>query len=248
MNKHAFIITNEGTRNTKDFLPGVEVDKRNIRNYLKSPLGGGWLDIEISDLNSSNTYCISEKLKNFKYYDFLLIFFSGHGSHDGRYTRLWLSDTDFFTDDILRDYGKKRLIILDCCRKIERSMLNEDMMHFIQKSAGLELNFSACRELYEKHIVNLISSETICYSCSIDETSADLDNKGGLYISSLLDSATDKHKEHHVFNSAVAKVYSINEIHQIAKEKVKRSSMNKQNPIMHRERLSNDFPFAVIAL
>jgi translation initiation factor 2 beta subunit (eIF-2beta)/eIF-5 len=176
-----------------------------------------------------------------------MIFFSGHGYHDGNETILELSHGNDVPESIFRGRAKKTLVVLDCCRKIIKESLLESFAINVEKSAGLMLNRALCRKYYEEYILSIDNTYTTCYSCAENHTSDDIASKGGLYTYNLLETAKAKEQQNDINLSSQFRVYSIRRIHNETTSVVKRLSHNEQIPDMRTQRYETDFPFAIQA-
>jgi hypothetical protein len=247
MKKHAFIISYPGEPGAKNYCAGVKEDIVNIKSYLTSPLGGYWYDTEISCIENTQKLWLKSALESYRGFDYLLIFFSGHGFSNGSDTILELSQGSEINERDLRNYANKQLIILDCCRVVAPALLLDHKMVKLAKSAGQSLNANECRKYYEESIMNCANTLTLCYGCQIGEFSTDHPVDGGYYVSSLLDSAQDKKSSVVIDLTKNYKIFDINTIHQEARNAVVLKSDQEQHPIIVRQKLESEFPFAILA-
>jgi len=248
MKKHAFIISYPGEKGADNYCAGVLVDSINIKNFLMSPIGGAWQENEISPIENTTSSWLKLTLSLYKSYDYIMVFFSGHGYHNGLETILELSKGNTISESDLIGYTMKQLIILDCCRKVYPEVLLDHKILQLSKTAGADsLNPADCRKYYEKTIMDCGNTLTQCYSCQINEVSRDSSSEGGYYLSSLLKSAQKKLDSIDLDLSKDYRKYSINAIHQEATQIVKLKTSGKQNPSIDREKLETDFPFAILA-
>jgi hypothetical protein len=247
MKKHAFIVTYPEEKGEKNYCQGVLQDKVNLKNYLMSAVGGAWHDSEISTFENTLKPWLISALEQCKGYDYLLIFFSGHGYFNGSETCIELSKYSEMSEESLVGYAKKELIILDCCRVYHPGILLDHKLTELMKALGPGINPAACREKYESDIENCGNTLTKCYSCKTGETSIDDPQEGGLYLSNLVECAAKKEKFSARYGAQMPVTFSINEIHQEAESIVTRRSRGRQNPKIKREKLQTEFPFAVLA-
>lgn len=247
MKKHAFIITYPGEPGADNYCKGVLKDRENIERYLLSPIGGAWRKDEISNIQPVSSLYLQVILHSFVDYDYLMFFFSGHGFHDGTSTMLELSKNKFVSERSLRGKAKKTLIILDCCRVIEIEPVMDHVLREMFKGASAGLNPTKCRALYEKYLENIPNTLTTCYSCLADQTSNDLASKGGLYLSTLIETAEEQMGKKSTDVSSDGVIITINKVHQEATVKVMKLSDDEQIPDIGRQKLNTDFPFVVIA-
>lgn len=192
MKRKAIIIANAAAD-----LSGVDTDLNNIQSFLKSTSGGVWYPEEISVYRNPS---LSDMLRNLMrirgQYDFLIVFFSGHGGRTPTETAICLNDNDeLLLESQLSGLSSRQINIFDCCRtRIPDAMLESafsksatmGLEHF---TAGM-LDPLSARELYEKRIAVAAPQQISLYSCSQDEFSLDTAG-GGLYLTNFLEQARD---------------------------------------------------------
>jgi len=192
MKRKAIIIANAA-----DDLSGVDTDLNNIQSFLKSTSGGVWYSEEISVYrNPSLSVMLKELIRIRGRYDFLIVFFSGHGGRTSTETAICLNDNDeLLLESQLSGLSARQINIFDCCRTRISDVMLESAF---SKSAvmGLEhftdgmLDPLSARELYEKRIADAAPQQISLYSCSQDEYSLDT-ARGGLYLKEFIEQASD---------------------------------------------------------
>ncbi|MCL6478698.1 MAG: caspase family protein [Peptococcaceae bacterium] len=127
MKRHALIISNPGELGAENYCEGVKIDVKNYISFLKSPLGGTWYDSEITHLDRPSRANVHNAITNISLCDYTFIVFCGHGyfSASKESTILELRKNEEIDSLDLRNGARKRTIILDCCRKIEKDIITE---------------------------------------------------------------------------------------------------------------------------
>lgn len=200
--KKTVLIAYPGESSDKNYCPGVFVDIDNYKEYLTSPLGGGWIYDPYDD-KKSEIKIFSEDitrkmlltyLENLKYYDYVIIAFCGHGGYSSRcqQTVLEIGPCERIYESELIDIGFRENLILDCCRIVLADTITESIEHFGLKIASAPcscLDLNKCRRLYDYSISQCGSGTNILYGCNIKETSGESKDRGGYFSSSLIRTA-----------------------------------------------------------
>ena len=230
-------------------IPGVNIDIQNLKDYLKSPIGGLWYDNEVKILNSPSEREVLSEISLLNKSDYSLILFAGHGyySIDKETTVLHINSQEKLDSLNLRVGAKKHTLILDCCRKLERESLMKYRMESMMFSKSQTLTPSACREYFDRYISNCDNGIVVMNSCSIDETAGENESKGGYYTSSLIDCANAWAKNKLRDIPFTKNILPTQACHNSAVEEVKKLSGGRQNPTFESPRTENKFPFAVVA-
>lgn len=246
MKKKILIISNPGKIGDENYCEGVNRDVDNYINFFTSSGGGSWYSTEIECLKQPDITTVKKTLDNMKDLDFSIIIFTGHGYSNNEKTYIELKPADNTLNDLcvdnLRINDKKRIIIVDCCRKECNllSNMNESFAEIIEKSNSSRVD---TRALYEGYIRNADNMNIIMYSCDWGETSGDDSRKGGYYTSSLLKICKEYLEQN---NRALSSGYlSAVEAHEKAKPYVKKLK-NDQNPQIEKPRSGEYLPFAVV--
>ena len=240
MKKKILIIANPGESGTENYCEGVLKDVENYKKYFMSPVGGSWYSSEIECLKTPNKYSVSTKLNEMKYLDFSIIIFTGHGYSQNEETFVELNSEEGMSVTAFKENGKKRLVIVDCCRKewFPVSELNEAYFFHREKSF---FELKNTREIYEDYIRAADVMNIVMYGCDLGETSGDDSKKGGFYSSSLLKictefAETNKELKKYCLTAPLA--------HERAKVLVKRLKID-QNPQIEKPRMGKYLPIAV---
>jgi len=235
-------------------IPGVNVDVKNIKEYLKSPVGGLWYDGEVQTLISPSVNEIRRQIEALKASDYSLVFFAGHGYHsiERKRTILHVNPKETLDSLELRVGAQKHTLILDCCRKSEsdRRFMKSAMEAFALDSAKRQsLNPLECRRYFEKALLDCDDGLVVMNSCSINETAGENESDGGYYTASLIDSANEwaERKLANIDLTAKFSTSSTQDRHDAAAAQVKILSGGRQTPNFESPRTAKKFPFAVVA-
>lgn len=242
MIRKAILIGAPGIKNTNNFLEGVEIDLNHFELFLKSCIGGSWESEEITRLNNSSFEDFVSQFENTNC-DYLLVYFSGHGNHLLKESRIAINQEDVIsiTQLIALINSKKGLIILDSCREV----VDETFSNF----SGTEyLSFPSSESAYnssnkfKQSIENCNEGLIIAYSCAVGER-ANENNLGGVYTYSLLNSALNWSA-----SEADEEILGINQASELSNDFIKIHSLNKQTPQVRNTRQNDksfNFPFAI---
>lgn len=242
MTRKAILIGSPGSKNADNFLKGVDIDLGHFVSFLKSPIGGSWMDYEIEELNSEPTEKLVELVQN-THEDFLLLYFSGHGNQNLHETLIAINEHEAIRVSQLISIinSPKSLIIIDSCRKIVdeyfENLTGQEYLTF-----ETSFNQPNTSELYKQKIAQCSDGIVIAYSCSVGEISNEIE-LGGLYTYSLLKTSLDWYVSQ--LNDGVLEISNVTNL---AHQFVKRSSNNEQNPeliAVNNEQQSLNFPFAL---
>ena len=209
MKRKAVLIESSNVAGQKD-LAGARVDIRNWNNYLKSELGGAWLDSEIVILNKPWSKDVEAAL-TVDYDCYCFIAFSGHGN-DGS---ICLNDSYLsFPTSKLKPKTEKSTLIIDSCRGVEEAkeftfnrkiaMINEasGVVTALNALEGRSTIFASETRIYNRSIQfsNAMTAWEAALkkssaglvemlSCAKGEEAGDDPDSGGYYTSLLLHSA-----------------------------------------------------------
>lgn len=205
--KKAILISYPGEPDGKNYCPGVFADIENYKNFLCSPLGGGWHFDKNSDDGSEIKIFPSPKrnillpyLERLKSYDYITIAFCGHGGYSPLYqqTIIEINKHERILESELRGFGIRENLVLDCCRVLLLDIVTDAMEHFGLRKASAhhrELNFVKCRKYYEKSISECRPGCNVLYGCNVGESSGESKSSGGYYSSSLFRVARNWERE-----------------------------------------------------
>ncbi|MBR3947466.1 MAG: caspase family protein [Bacteroidales bacterium] len=241
MNRKALIIY--CTKTDSGPLTGPKMDNNNIREYLKSDVGGQWYDKEIISLEnptiSQVRRCITNEFVNV---DYSFIVFSGHGYIDESDNKDYLevANGDIPLSMLIPSVVPRQTLIIDACRGYY-SRINDSL----QKSfSNLYEYFSGhpdTRTVFDSAVCQAEEGLTILYSASENQSSLDT-NKGGAYIYSLL--SICKEWEEVVKNRNV--YLDLKDAHDYACKYLKDNFNTIQRPTMNMEKRRTYFPIAVM--
>lgn len=226
MKKKAIIIANQDA-----LLPGVAKDIEHIQSFLKGVAGGAWntdeIDVKINPKKSDLSLYLS--LKRLMGYDYIMVFFTGHGGHKRNETYVCINNEgEMIAQSQLENISRKQMNIYDCCRS-ELESLSESKKQFsvmdsLESRDMSRLSKEEARRLYERAITQAKPQQLILYSCSLNEYSQD-ESYGALYLTNLLKDAIN------FANTKYMKGFKLAlESHANAAERVKKDNRDYQNP------------------
>lgn len=237
MERRALIIYCDKT--ASGALNGPDVDNENYRGYLRSNLGGDWVDEEIKSLHNPTVSEVKSAIENhLKGADYAFIIFTGHGctnsTDDLQYIELM--DDDMPISEFKKSNVLKQTIIIDACRTY--ALLN------LTKAFGLvEENLStygkSTRALFDKAVSVSDIGTTIMYAAG-KGAAAYTSKEGGLYLRHLVKIA-NAWKE----NNKHDNVLSVLEAHNLTKKFLWEYTDSSQIPEISEEKRKIYFPFAV---
>lgn len=248
MTRHAVIITNPGEKGADNYCPGVLVDKVNYTSFLTSSIGGYWYQQEIVTLDKPSTSELRQEIARWKYYDYVMVVFSGHGyySEQKRSTILELQNNQEINSSELYQLSGKRTIILDCCRvRVTIPILERKAV--ILDHAISAIHPDRCRKYYDASIAECADELVVMYSCGIGESAGDNDRRGGTYSSNLIESSKQWANSLCFETSNSHRIISVLEAHRQAEQLVLNERGPRQTPDITKPRSGPYFPFCVVA-
>ncbi|CAI0845748.1 Uncharacterized protein containing caspase domain [Serratia fonticola] len=221
-------------------LPGVDVDIKNITSFLTSIEGGAWFEDDIVLFKNPSRKILMADLSAIKNtYDFVIIFFTGHGGQNKNTDLLFLNDkNEYIKVNEINNLATRQVNIIDCCRS---QVTDEELDMLFESVAGLEkysgdrLSQLSARLKYTSRIMASSPQQVTLYACSENEYSMDTKN-GGLYTSLLLNKACNFKYGEGAFQTALTTHTAIS-----PKVTLKARELgNKQNPDYASPRLQED--------
>ena len=206
MNRFALVIESSNVKGQTD-LPGARADAQNWVAYLKSPLGGSWLDSEIVVLNKPASTLVREHLTIHRD-DYCFVCFSGHGEHN-RYlneTVLCLNEGEqSCAVSKIKPLGDRGTLIVDACRgdagqrrvRVEKraatiALANQANAMLNRQASVVAFNASMPRSSspWFTRLLSAPAGIVTMYSCSIGEGAGEYDAtdpvQGGYYSVTLI--------------------------------------------------------------
>jgi hypothetical protein len=242
MVRKAIIIGSPGSKESYNYLKGVDADLHHLASFLKSPIGGSWDDKEIAVFNKCTTEKLIDTIQNIKC-DYILVYFSGHGCHGLNETIIAINDNETMSVSKLISLiqASKGLILIDACRKtMDESYSNFSGQEFLSFNSTYNLPNSSDR--FKKIISDCDEGISIAYSCSVGEISNETEI-GGIYTYSLLKTTLDWYHMQQNEN-----FLEINRANNLSHQFIKSYSEFEQTPQIINKRNSNqnlNFPFAI---
>lgn len=203
MKSRAVIIANTAG------LPGVDIDVSNITSFLKSIEGGAWFEDDIEILRNFSRENILNRLSHLRSdaYDFVMVFFAGHGGQNNNTDLLFLNrKNEYIEIDHIKNIATRQINIIDCCRS---EVSDEELSNISEASVALEkhggerLGYFSARLKYASRIMSSAPQQINLFGCSVNECSAETKD-GGLYMSLLLMRARKFSSEDGAFQTAMA--------------------------------------------
>ena len=235
MKRRAVIICAAGND-----LPGVKADAANLQSFLLSARGGSWTPSEVTILSDPTSSQVDTQIALASLADYSFVVFGGHGRYNvaKQTTELQIAQSVYIDVARLRGGAKRHTLILDTCRVLYRTVLNERL---ITKAAmdSIEFSESNSRQIFDSHLQACPPGIIETYSCNISETAGE-EASGGYYTSALLGAA-----ERWGVNAPRSQVLTVKDAHDSAAVAVQRKSGNRQNPRAGYPRSAPYFPFAV---
>jgi hypothetical protein len=247
--RKAIIAANPGETGQENYCEGVNKDMESYGKFLRSPFGGAWYETEIAILRKPSQSSLRQVVQNLSMYDYSLVVFCGHGWYSARNqsTILQLNRSESIDSKELRNGSRKHTLILDCCRKVEETILFEETRNVKTARARAFLTPSECRRYYDKRIEECSTGLIVLHACSINETAGDDSENGGYYSYSLINAIEQWVGDNEVDVSRFSSILSVPSAHDRATPKVRELSAQRQNPQIEKPRAEKYFPFAVVA-
>lgn len=195
-----FAIVIGDNRASTPVLNGVNVDVQNMEAFLRSPRGGAWNDDEILLWPVPELEAVRTELKRARStYDYLLIYFAGHGENDGR-SYVWLNARQAIYVDELAEVSpyaraQRVTVISDACRKFVHmpedpplkgaSGPGSDVGGVAATTPAYRQYRASCRDAFSGWLQAAPPGTLTAYSCSRGEKAGDTP-LGGVYSRKLL--------------------------------------------------------------
>lgn len=187
--RKAIIITSPGSSpNHPKYLAGALLDAQHIIAYLRSPVGGAWVNDEMRVFQNPNTEDVENEF-DCTNVDFLLVYFAGHGFHDGAQTTLQINEREVLGEKTLSGCAKRQLTIIDACRvQVPRSFGLGDPITESEKHP-LMIDNDEARACFDRAINHAPQEYHTLYACKVGQTSKESVVAGGHFTNALLQSA-----------------------------------------------------------
>lgn len=183
--RKAILIGINGGYRGLSILKGVKIDLKNYRAFLRSKLGGQWMDSEIEILEDPDSKSLTEIISNLQS-DYTFIVFIGHGSIKS-YTstdKVCLKDNDVEIGKLVSP-SKKQTIIIDASFRTVELKSERISEHFSFESID-ENYYKDTREDFDNAIVDLPNGVLLVFSTLPDVERGDDISKGSCFSYSLL--------------------------------------------------------------
>ena len=212
MRRKAIIIESARIQG-ESYLPGAVVDATNWKAFLKSDLGGNWLDSEIESRSNPMGVTVRRLIQEAASGDYTFVVFSGHGAEGS----VALNDHERrFPIADLMPKSTKGTLILDTCRGSDGgerysfpSMTSKSAYVALANSESKSVmtamnesvhNFSNMqdvitpRSLWNRYLQKASIGSAKMQSCSKGQSAGEDPNSGGYYTSLLMQSAKQWHQ------------------------------------------------------
>jgi hypothetical protein len=218
----------------------VPVDISGFYDFFASPAGGNWCSEEMDILLNPPLRSLLQKIEAIATadYDYVITFFSGHGSESDDGTVLSINGrSELIMMNALTNLSQRQLLILDCCRSPMPPLIDTD---FTETGATkLSMSRDPLRRAYEDRLWDSIPQEVILYACDEGEKSTDTPYGGNysqylLYVAEML--STD----------SVSPFVSVSEVHFVAASLMRRDNLEQRPQIIQpRCALNRQLPLVV---
>jgi hypothetical protein len=187
MNRKAILIGSPGT----PYLSGVEMDIKNMKNFLTSANGGSWKDkVEIIELPSFDpSYSEVEKhLKSLSSCDFAFVYYSGHGftDQDGNArVNINARETPAVVDFANR--CKRQITIIDACRGYSEYSSADGGISGLGEITFDNTYPDDARSIFNGYLNTCKEGRVLMYASQKWQNATDnLDGSGGYFSTNLL--------------------------------------------------------------
>jgi hypothetical protein len=194
MTRKAIIIGNNTGYNAPKHLSGVNKDLLNYKSYLKSDIGGEWVESEIIIMHNNKKAEIIKVIDSV-IADYTFVVFTGHGfiSAYDRLTYACVSD-GYVSEKDLDTRLSKQTLIMDCCRTVEREQtfaLGGRVYENLEKGDVRNLAEGArtiayARQIFDSAISQSSLGQCRAYACDVNQTSGDNPASGGVFSTALM--------------------------------------------------------------
>jgi hypothetical protein len=173
-------------------LGGTKADVGKFSRFLRSLQGGAWNESEIIFCSDPSRDDLLNGLKIMRESapDYVVVMFSGHGGYRDETILEINPDEEIINVSNLLDIASRQLSIFDCCRVMEKSILqknlsSESMQMFSSRNT---VAWDIVRKNYETRILQAIPQQAVLFACSVGECSYD-SKDGAIYIDKLIEVA-----------------------------------------------------------
>ncbi|PNH99248.1 caspase family protein [Vibrio diazotrophicus] len=244
MKRKAILI---GSPNVKPELPGVDIDLRDMSEYLQSNTGGAWKKDEITVLRNPSKLTVDVQLLLSRDADYVFILCAGHGEHhigaNLSESVIYLQENEKMKITDINPKNKRHLVVVDACRGIVR--INEDLQKMALNAKSESMMFGSVsnvdfRAEFDNAVMAAPEGRIVMYSCDIDQTAGD-HGEGGVFTQSLLRSPAYFNNA----NSYGCTVVDCNESFNIAKTVTYKQNA-PQSPVLDAGRRMKFYPFSIV--
>ncbi len=186
--RKAIIIASPGSSPSHPkYLAGALKDAQHIIAYLRSPVGGTWVNDEMRVLKNPTAEVVICEF-DCTNVDYLLVYFAGHGFHNGTQTMLRVSEDGILGENALSGCAKRQLTILDACREqVKIGGLSDPITE--SKKHPITIDENEARKWFDNAITHAPLENHTLYACAIGQTAKESTTEGGHFTTALLQSA-----------------------------------------------------------
>lgn len=243
LSRKALII---GSPDAFEYLPGVELDVRDLKKFLCSPMGGAWLESELIVLKNPKRSEVLAAMEQCSSANYSFVSFSGHGEHHKGHaldeTVVYLTENDKMYVSEINPKNSRHFILVDACRKVVQVLLRDsfEVMNKAFAARKVELDWVTARRLFDAAVTASAEGRIVAYSCEINQAAGE-NEKGGVFTQHLISAplALDT-----VYGGG-RRVVSVKEAFTYAKEKTYAANA-PQSPVLNLGRRLDSFPFGIV--
>lgn len=168
----------------QNFLIGVEDDVQNFYRYVRSSIGGAYLDSEIKYLPNPSRHSVQKELNTSGSMELLTVYFSGHGGRSNNVDFAWLNEKEAFPITSFFTRAKRHIIITDACRTPIDTREYGDVISGVGFHFPTEYSDLA-RRLHFNYVNHMPAGGILIYATSENMPSIDSES-GGVYTKSFM--------------------------------------------------------------
>ncbi len=233
MKRIALLICSPLLEGQHGYLPGTIYDVMNMRNFLLSTLGGGWVEDEIIVLQNPTAEQVRSIIVKFPSFDFAFLYYSGHGFTDSStgapHINLNSVESPSLNEVFIRQC-EKQTTVLDCCRGYQKysnlSGPEPETFSFDRKQSH------QARKVFNSYLLRCPKDHTFMWASQVGQNSIDTGN-GGYFSLNILRAAE------YLAKNTPKSILTVNEVFSRAYSLTK----DRHQPVIHSA--SGLLPFAV---
>jgi len=189
MSRFAILISSPGAG--ADALTGPAIDIANVRSFLASPIGGGWVvPDEVRSLTHPTVAQVTDLIAEANERDYCFLAYSGHGARVGNNTQMSLSVGQSLTvEELAAEIDTRATVVIDTCRVPPHPPHpGLQLPEWEQLLAEGVAHINAYRAFFEGECLKAPEAITTIYACRDGETARDTPN-GAVFLNCLINEA-----------------------------------------------------------